>query len=71
MPILDCQMKVEENEIQYKFFKKPMATPLVMMETSALPGNVKRNSLIQEVLRRLKTQRDPYTICNANLPGLD
>ena len=58
MPILDCQMKVEEeNEIQYKFFKKPMATPLVMIETSALPGNVKRNSLIQEVLRRLKNTK--------------
>ena len=57
MPILDCQMRVEENEIQYKFFKKPMATPLVMMETSALPGNVKRNSLIQEVIRRLKNTK--------------
>lgn len=35
MPILDCQIRVEENEIQYKFFKKPMATPLVMMQSIA------------------------------------
>ena len=57
MPLLDCQMKVEENEIQYKFFKKPMATPLVMMQTSALPANVKRSSLIQEVIRRLRNTK--------------
>ena len=57
MPILDCQIRVEENEIQYKFFKKPMATPLVMMQTSALPANVKRSSLIQEVIRRLRNKK--------------
>ena len=57
MPILDCQVKVVENEIQYKFYKKPMTNPLVMMATSALPGNVKRSSLIQEVIRRLKNTR--------------
>ena len=28
-----------------------------MMATSALPGNVKRSSLIQEVIRRLKNTR--------------
>ena len=57
MPILVCQVKVVENEIQYKFYKKPMTNPLVMMATSALPGNVKRSSLIQEVIRRLKNTR--------------
>ena len=57
MPLLDCQMKVEENKIQYKFFKKPMATPLVMMQTSALPAKVKRESLTQEVIRRLRNTK--------------
>ena len=57
MPILDCEVKVEDNKILYKFYKKPMASPLVMMKDSALPENIKRSSLIQEVVRRLRNTK--------------
>ena len=33
------------DKIQY-FYKKPMATPIIMMQTSALPVNAKRSCSI-------------------------
>ena len=38
MPILDLQVKVENNQIQYKFYKKPVANPLLMRTDSAMKG---------------------------------
>ena len=43
MPILDIQVKVENNKIIYKFFKKPVSSPLLMLERSAMPTRIKRN----------------------------
>ena len=54
MPILDLQCTVRENKILFKFFKKPMANPLLMTKSSAMPYQVKRASLAQEALRRLR-----------------
>ena len=54
MPILDLQCSVKENRIMFKFFKKPMANPILMPKSSAMPFQVKRSSLAQEALRRLR-----------------
>ena len=59
MPILDIQVKAENNKIIYKFFKKPVSSPLLMLERSAMPTRIKRNTLAEEGLRRLRnTKRD-------------
>ena len=60
MPILDIQVKVtDNNKIEYKFYKKEMSNHRVMLARSAMPPNIKRNSLAQEVIRRLRnTSRD-------------
>ena len=54
MPLLDLQVCVIENKIVYKFYKKSMSNKLVMMERSAMPTKIKRNALVQEVIRRLR-----------------
>ena len=59
MPILDVQVKVTNNTIEYRFYKKEVSNHLVMLARSAMPNNIKRNSLVQEVIRRLRnTRRD-------------
>ena len=59
MPILDLQVKTVENQIIYKFYKKEVANKLLILKSSAMPFQVKRASLSQEVLRRLRnTRRD-------------
>ena len=37
----------------FKLLKKPMANPILMTQSSAMPYQVKRASLAQEALRRL------------------
>ena len=59
LPILDIQVKVENNKIIYKFYKKPVSSPLLMLERSAMPMKIKRNTLAEEGLWRLRnTKRD-------------
>ena len=48
MPILDLQVQTVNNKIIHKFYKKPVSNPLLMLENSAMPMKVKRNSLAQE-----------------------
>ena len=38
----------------FKFFKKSMSSKYVMMQDSAMPMKIKRNALVQEVIRRLR-----------------
>ena len=54
MPVLDIQVKMENNKIKHKFYKKPIASKKVILANSALPGNVKRASLTEGALRRLR-----------------
>ena len=59
MPILDLQVKIVDNQCSYKFYKKKVSNPLLMLESSAMPMKVKRTCLVQEGLRRLRnTRRD-------------
>ena len=57
MPILDLQVQVSNNEIIYKFYKKEVSHHLLMLERSALPAKMKRNSLVQEGIRRLRNTK--------------
>ena len=54
MPILDLQVKAENNKLIWKFYKKEVANPLLIMKDSAMPFKVKRASLSCEALRRLR-----------------
>ena len=38
----------------YKFFSKPMANPMTILQRSAMPENVKVATISNEILRRLK-----------------
>ena len=55
MPILDLKVKVSDQEkIHYQFYRKPMAQHLTLLERSAMPMRMKRQSLSQEVVRILR-----------------
>ena len=64
MPILDLCIRMEENKIIYKFYKKPVSNPILMRQDSAMPERIKRNSLVQEGIRRLcNTKRElPWSL---------
>ena len=47
------------TKIIHKFYKKPVSNPLLMLENSAMPMKVKRNSLAKEGIPQLRnTTRD-------------
>ena len=51
MPTLDFQLRLEDKPdgsrmLRYKFFKKPMASKIGILQTSAMPENTKRNTII-------------------------
>ena len=45
MPLLDTEVWVEGNVVQYNDYRKPCSNPLVMLEMSAMPANMKRTAL--------------------------
>ena len=53
MPCLDLQVRVKEDQIQFKYFEKQCSNNYVIMERSAMSLSSKRTSLVQEGLRRM------------------
>ena len=53
LPTLDFQMWMEENKIKHTYFQKPMRTPLVIMERSAMSSQQKFSILGNELCRRM------------------
>ena len=51
MPLLDTEVWVEGNVIQYNDYRKPCSNPLVMLEMSAMPASMKRTALTQLVVK--------------------
>ena len=53
---------MEEGVLLYENYRKPVANPLTMLEMSAMPGNMKRTVLTQEVvrIRRNMSKRLPW-----------
>ena len=54
LPVLDLEIFVVNNRVEFSFYKKPIASPFTIMFKSALSKQTKRNSLFQEGLRRLR-----------------
>ena len=58
MPLLDLQVRVaSDNTLDYKFFSKKVSNPILLMKSSALPDKVKRDSLVQQAMTRLRNTR--------------
>ena len=53
MPILDLQVRVSSDVVEYKFYKKVVTTLYLILSRSALPTKIKWASLVQEGVRRL------------------
>ena len=54
LPTLDMQIRMLSNgEIIYKFYEKPMANQLCILESAAMAQEAKASILVQEVCRRL------------------
>ena len=54
LPILDLEVWVQGNRIYHQFYKKPMASRMVVQAESAFSTANKRSILIEEGLRRLR-----------------
>ena len=54
MPLLDIQVKMQQNRIIHKFYKKPISSNKVIMFDSALPAHVKKASIAEGAIRRLR-----------------
>ena len=53
LPSLNTKIQMKNNQIIYQFFEKPSNTPFVILESSAVPTQIKKQALSQEVSRRL------------------
>ena len=58
LPVLDLNMFVSNDEIEYSFFKKPVTSLFQIMYRSALNTQTKRASLLQEGVRRFRNTSD-------------
>ena len=57
LPTLDTKLKLtsdQPSQVIYKFYKKPMASCLGILKTSALSEQIKSSTATQEFIRRLK-----------------
>ena len=57
MPLLNTEVWVENNVVQYNDFRKPCSYLLVMLEMSAMPASIKRTALTQTVIRIRRNTR--------------
>ena len=51
---VDLCVRIEDNTIVYKFYKKAVSNPVLMRQDSAMPDRIKRNAVVQEGIRRLR-----------------
>ena len=59
MPVLDIQCTMKDNKVIHKFYKKPILSNKVILSNSARPAHVKRASITEGAIRRLR-----YTRCS-------
>ena len=52
--MLDLGLYVEEGRVRSSLFQKHMANPYMIMYKSAIPVRTKRDSLLQEGMRRIR-----------------
>ena len=53
LPTLDLDLSLRGDTISHTYYQKPMRTPLLIMERSAMSSQMKYNILSNEVMRRL------------------
>ena len=71
VPILDLQVRMEDHQeeveglgrvevqqIIWRFYEKPMNSPYVILEASAMPIKVKITTMVQEVIRRMRNMNE-------------
>ena len=51
VPILDLQVNIVSNKVEYEHYRKPCSSFLVTLAKSAMPYRAKQVSLVQEVVR--------------------
>ena len=51
LPILDLEVEMVNNKVEYRYYRKEMANFKVNMTDSAMPYKMKKICLIQEVVR--------------------
>ena len=58
MPILDVEVRMREDKtVDWRHYRKPMDSPYTILNNSAMPGKVKRLTLVQEGIRVLRNTR--------------
>ena len=69
VPILDLQVSVVNNKVEYQHYRKPCASFLTTLAKSAMPYKAKKVSLVQEVVRihRNTSRRLPEDVRNTSL----
>ena len=58
LPILDLYVWIDNCQVKHSFYKKAISSNYTIMKRSAISNSIKRNSLFQEGLRRVKNCRD-------------
>ena len=62
LPCLDLKLWIDsEGLIQFEFYSKPMSSPYLLLQRSAVSRNTKRSTLFQEGMRRVRN-------CSLDLP---
>ena len=54
LPVLDLELWIEQDQIKHTFYQKPMSSPYQIHFRSALARKSKRETLLQEGIRRLR-----------------
>ena len=54
LPVLDLGLRMVGNQIVWEFYSKPCTSPYTILYRSALSSKQKRESLLQEGLRRIR-----------------
>ena len=54
MPVLDLEIRMSGQRVDFRHFSKSMSSPFCIMYRSAVSTKTKRDSLLQEGLRRIR-----------------
>ena len=66
LPFLDLAIWMDGKKVRHSFFRKDMATPFLILKRSAMSMATKRESLLQEGLRRLRNMDCSISIDERN-----
>ena len=57
MPLLDLYVRMKEGEVDWRFYRKEVASSYFLLNMSAISAKVKRTMLAQEGVRRLRNTK--------------